>query len=58
MPQEVQIEHYKRFVDKIIALFEKPQHLQQFAAYVNKKHPNMTFSVEAEKNGAPPFLDI
>lgn len=31
-------------------LFEKSEHLQQFAAYMNKQHPNIRFSKEAEKN--------
>lgn len=45
-------------MDDIIALFEKPEHLQQFAAYINKLFSNIRVSVEAEKNGALPFLDI
>ena len=39
-------------------LFKKPKHTQQFAEYMNKQHSNIRFSVEAEKNGALPFLDI
>ena len=49
---------YKRFVDDIIALFEKCEHLEQFAEYMNKRHPNIRSSAKAEKNDALPFLDI
>ena len=49
---------YKRFVDDIIALFEKCEHLEQFAEYMNKQHPNIRSSAKAEKNDALPFLDI
>ena len=47
----------KRFVDDII-VFEKPGHLQQFAACTNIQHPNNRYSVKTEKNGALPFADI
>ena len=41
-----------------IVVFGKPEHLQQFAAYMTKQHPNIIFEVAAENNGAFPFLDI
>lgn len=37
-------------------LFEKSEHLEQFAAYMNKQHPNIRFSKEAEKNVVLTFL--
>ena len=46
------------FVDYIIVVFEKPEHLQQLAEHINKQHPNSRFSVETEKNGALPFLKL
>ena len=45
-------------MDDIIVLFGKPEHLQQFSAYIKKLFSNIRFSVEAEKNGDLTFLDI
>ena len=30
-------------------LFEELEHVQQFADYMNKQHPNIAFSKEVEK---------
>ena len=35
-----------------------PDHLIKFRDYLNKCHPNMTFSFEEEKNGKLSFLDV
>lgn len=51
------IKHIK-FVDSIIVLFDKLKHLKQFAACINKQHPNIRFSAEVERNDALHFLDI
>lgn len=45
-------------MDDIIVLFGKPEHLQQFLAYIKKLFSNIRFSLEAEKNGDLTFLDI
>ena len=42
--------HYKRFVDSICVLFEKPGDLLQFASYITKQHSNVRFFTEAENN--------
>ena len=47
-----------KFVDSIIVLFDKLKHLKQFAACINKQHPNIRFSAEVERNDALHFLDI
>ena len=39
-------------------LFEELEHVQPFAAYMNKQHPNITFSKEVEKELVSLFLDI
>ena len=57
-PRKSDRKYYKKFVDDITVLFKKYEHFQQFATYVNKQHSNIRFSMEAEKNGALPFLDI
>ena len=45
-------------MDDIFALFNKPEHAQFFLEYINKKHKNMKFSIEAEINGSLSFLDV
>ena len=57
-PKKFRPKYYKCFLDDTIVLFEIREHLQQFAEYMKKQHSNIIFSVEAEKNGAFPFLDI
>ena len=49
---------YKRYVDDIFVLFKKSEHVQLFVNYMNSKHKNISFSYEAEKDGAMPFLDV
>ena len=48
--------YYKRYVDDIFVLFNKPEHAQFFREYLNKKHKNMKFSIETKTNGHFPFL--
>ena len=50
--------YYKRYVDDIFVLFNKPEHVQFFLEYINKKHKNMKFSIETELNGSLSFLDV
>ena len=57
-PKKFRPKYYKNFLDYIIVLFEKSEHLQQFAEYLNKQQPNTRFSVNIDKNGSLPFLDI
>ena len=42
-------------MDDIIVLFNKSQHAQFFLEYMNTKHKNMKFSIEAEINGSHSF---
>ena len=48
----------QKICGRCYCIFEKPEHLQQFTEYMNKQHPDIRFSVEAEKNYVLPFLDI
>ena len=47
--------YYKRYVDDIFVLFNKPEHAQFFLEYINKKH-NIKFSTETELNSHFLFL--
>ena len=50
--------YYKRYVDDIFVLFNKPEHAQFFLECMNKNHKNMKFSIETEINGSLSFLDV
>ena len=57
-PKDFKPVYYKRYVDDIFVLFNKPEHAQFFLEYMNKKHKNMKFSIETEMNGSLSFLDV
>ena len=57
-PKDFKTVYYKRYVDDIFVLFNKPEHAQFFLEYMNKKHKNMKFSIETEINGSLSFLDV
>ena len=57
-PKDFKAVYYKRYVDDIFVLFNKPEHAQFFLEYMNKKHKNMKFSIETEMNGSLSFLDV
>ena len=48
----------KRYVDEILVLFKRPEHVKRFVDYMNSKHKNINFSFEMEKDGQMPFLDV
>ena len=45
-------------MDDIFVLFENLEHAEKFKAYLNKRHKNMSFSLEVESSNKLPFLDI
>ena len=49
---------YRRYTNDIFVLFSSPNHADKFREYLSFKHPNITFSIEKEKDGCLPFLDI
>ena len=48
---------YRCYVDGIF-LFSSPDHGDKFKEYLSSKHPNINFSIEKEKDGCLPFLDV
>ena len=48
---------YLRYVDDILAAFEKEQHSYNFLNFLNNKHPNIKFTIEKQVNHSIAFLD-
>ncbi|XP_057305452.1 uncharacterized protein LOC130642384 [Hydractinia symbiolongicarpus] len=57
-PTEFKPVYFKRYVDDIFVLFSSPDHLPKFQNYLNKCHPNISFTSETEKSNKLSFLDI
>ena len=57
-PKDFKPVYYKRYVDHIYSLLNKPEHAQFFLEYINKKHKSMKFSIETEINRSLSFLDV
>ena len=57
-PNDFKPVFYRRYVDDIFALFSSPDHADKFKEYLSSKHPNINFSIEKEKDGCLPFLDV
>ena len=57
-PKSFKQVHYKRYVDDIFVLFEKPEQVSRFVKYMNKRHKNIKFSFETEKDNSFSFLDV
>ena len=57
-PVDIKPLFYRRYVDDIFLLFDKPEQVDSFKAYMNSRHPNMKFTSELEENDILPFLDI
>ena len=49
---------YRRYVDDVLALFSSPGDADKFKEYLSSKHANIIVSLEKEKYGCLPFLDI
>ena len=49
---------YLRYVDDIIAAFDKEQDSLNFLNFLNKRHPNIKFTIEKEINHSIAFLDL
>ena len=50
--------YYRRYVDDTFAVFKNAEQCQLFLSYLNKQHSNIKFTLEMEKNGSLPFLDV
>ena len=49
-PKSFKPVYYKRCVDDIFVLFEKPEQVSRFVKYMNKRHKNIYFPFETEKD--------
>ena len=49
---------YLRYVDDILAAFEKEQDSLNFLSFLNNKHPNIKFTLEKQVNHFIAFLDV
>ena len=49
---------YLRYVDDILAAFEKEQDSLNFLNFLNNKHPNIKFTIEKQVNHSMSFLDV
>ena len=49
---------YLRYVDDIVAAFDKEQDSLNFLIFLNKRHPNIKFTIEKQVNHSIAFLDI
>ena len=49
---------YLRYVDNILAAFDKEQDSLNFFNVFNKKHPNVKFMIEKQINYSIAFLDV
>ena len=49
---------YRRYVDDTFLLFRASSHVEKFNRYLNAQHSRIKFTVEREKNGSLPFLDV
>ena len=49
---------YRRYVDNIFILFKSKEHLELFVNYINSKHKDIKFSIQAEDLNNFSFLDV
>ena len=48
-----------RYVDDTFVIWQHgPEELQRFHEHINQQHPNITFTIEQEKEGKLAFLDV
>ena len=49
---------FLRYVDDILATFDKEQDSSNFPNFLNKRHPNIKFTMEKQINHSIAFLDV
>ena len=49
---------YRYYVHDLLELFSSSNHTDKFKEYLSSKHPNIFFSIEKDKDGCLPFLDV
>ena len=57
-PENIKPLVYRRYVDDIFILCRDVEHHNEFLDYMNKQHPNMSFSAETESENQLAFLDV
>ena len=57
-PNDFKPVFYRRYGGDIFVLLPSPDHADKFKKYLLSKNPNINFSIEKEKDGCLPFLDI
>ena len=53
-----EIKFYLRYVDEILAAFGKEQDSLNVSIFLNKRHPNIKFTIEKQVNHSIAFLDV
>ena len=48
----------RRYVDDTFALFSSSDHADKVKENFSSKHPNISFSIEKEKDGCLPIVDV
>ena len=51
------LKFYLRYIDDILAAFDKEQDSLNFLNFLNKRHPNIKFTIEKRFNHSTAFLD-
>ena len=51
-------EFYLRYVDEVLAAFDKEQNSLNSLNFLNKRHPNSKFTIEKQMNHSIAFLDV
>ena len=49
---------YLRYVDEILAAFDNEEDSLNFLDFLNKRHPNIKFTIEKQINLSIVFLDV
>ena len=49
---------YLRYVDDVLAAFDKEQDSLNFLNFLNKRHPNIKFTIDKQVNHFIAFLDV
>ena len=49
---------YLRYIDDILAAFDKEQDSLNFFRFLNKRYPNIKFTIEKQINHSIAFLDV
>ena len=57
-PNDFEPVFYRCYVDIIFVLLASLDHADKFKEYLSSKHPNISFSIDKEKDGCIPFLDV